>query len=249
MQYMMHIQDYSKIRQDSEGILVVDKPCGVTSHTVVNWARKTFGVRKIGHTGTLDPLASGMLLVLVGRKYTKQQQKYLKLDKEYAVVFELGHATDTYDCSGAEVKRASVSEVMSLSEKRIKDSILSFVGEVEQEVPLYSAVKRKGKKLYELARSNTAGEVVLPIKKVTIYSISDIHIWQNSDSTKRFVSCTILCSSGCYIRSLVNDIGLQLSVGATMTALRRKKIGEFELDSTAICPVIPAKWFRIPVSG
>ena len=164
-------------------------------------------------------------------------------------MFELGHATDTYDCSGAEVKRASVSEVMSLSEKRIKDSILSFVGEVEQEVPLYSAVKRKGKKLYELARSNTAGEVVLPIKKVTIYSISDIHIWQNSDSTKRFVSCTILCSSGCYIRSLVNDIGLQLSVGATMTALRRKKIGEFELDSTAICPVIPAKWFRIPVSG
>ena len=150
------------------GILLVDKPTGITSHDVVYKVRKKTGVKRVGHTGTLDPLATGLLIVLVGREFTKRQTEFLKLDKDYICEAQLGVETDTYDVDGKTIKEASWEELKKITETDFKRALDNFRGEINQTVPPYSAVKIKGEKLYEKARKGEIIQEDLPSRRVLI---------------------------------------------------------------------------------
>lgn len=232
----------------SEGILLVDKPTGVSSHTVVNWARKLSGIRKIGHTGTLDPLATGLLILLIGKKYTRMQEQYLKLDKEYICTAQLGLTTDSYDCDGKIVSQVDPGELSAISREAIDSLLPEFTGEIIQTVPGFSAVRVGGRKLYALMReaenSKTDSSRIienLPKRQVQIYDLELLEFSSDttvSSSALVTVSLRVRCSSGTYIRSLVHDIGQKLGVGATVIALRRTQIGELSIDQALMCPLI-----------
>jgi len=200
------------------GILVVNKEKGYTSRDVVNIVSKILGTKKVGHTGTLDPIAEGVLVLTVG-KCTKLCDYLTSNDKEYIAEFVLGYETDTLDNTGEVLKR---SEKIVSSEEIIK-CINSFVGEYDQVVPKYSAVKINGKKLYEYARNNVS--VDLPSRKVLI---KDIEVLSVGESIK--IKCSV--SKGTYIRSLIRDIGGTLGTYATMTSLVRIKQGIFSIDNS-----------------
>lgn len=200
------------------GILIIDKPVDYTSRDVVNIVGKKFHTKKVGHTGTLDPLATGVLVVTLG-KYTKLNDVLTSTYKEYIATMQLGIKADTLDITG------NIQEIkeVNLNELTIKEGILHFKGIYNQEVPLYSAVKVNGKKLYEYAREGL--DITLPKKNVEIKNIEIISIKEN------IVTFKVLVSKGTYIRSLIRDIGEFLNVGATMTALRRTKQGIFTIEN------------------
>ena len=200
-----------------DGIIVIDKEKGVTSRDVVNDLVHIFHTKKIGHTGTLDPLATGVLVCTLG-KYTKLGEVLTSTYKEYIAEFKLGYKTDTYDIEGTILEENSVS----LTDEEIRDAIMSFKGKYMQEVPIYSSVKVNGKKLYDYARSNM--EVELPKREVDIKELEVLSIKDN------IVEIKCLVSKGTYIRSLINDIGLKLKCGAIMTNLRRTKQGIFNIE-------------------
>lgn len=217
-----------------DGILVINKEHGKTSRDVVNYLNDFFEMRKIGHAGTLDPLATGVLIITLG-KATKLSDILTGEDKEYITTMQLGIKTDTYDISGKVLAEVDVM----VDKKQIIKAINSFQGEYEQEVPIYSAVKVKGKRLYEYARNNE--EVILPKRLVNIKAIEVIKIEDN------LVTFKTLVSKGTYIRSLINDIGNELGCFATMTELTRTKQGDFNLESAVnlkdlkVNDVIPIK--------
>jgi tRNA pseudouridine55 synthase len=213
------------------GILLIDKPSGITSHDVVNKVRRKTGIKRVGHAGTLDPLATGLLILLVGRDATRRQTEFLKLDKEYECTAQIGIVTDTYDVDGKILHKSTVQEINAIKKEDIEGILESFKGEIEQTVPAYSAVKIQGKKLYDLARKGAADDVELPIRKVNIYKLELNRFWQDEVTSGKFFKITVHCSSGTYIRSLVHDIGKQLEVGATVVALRRTKIGTMSVEN------------------
>lgn len=200
------------------GILYVNKGKGVTSFDVVNEISEIFGIKKVGHTGTLDPLAEGVLVVTIGNA-TKIAELLTAEDKEYTAGVLLGVETDTLDITGTVIK----SKPVDLS-KDIEEAVNSFQKTYLQEVPIYSAVKVKGKKLYEYARQKK--EIELPKKKVTIKKIKLL----SSDNDTFLIKA--LVSKGCYIRSLIRDIGLSLDTYATMTTLVRTKQGKISIKDT-----------------
>jgi tRNA pseudouridine55 synthase len=210
------------------GILLIDKSTGMTSHDVVNIVRRQTGVRRVGHAGTLDPLATGLLIVLVGREFTKKQSEFMKLDKEYLCTAKLGIKTDTYDIDGQVISKASWDEVKKITQVNLEKVLENFRGEIEQTVPAYSAVKIKGEKLYEKARKGETKKEDLPKRKVNIKELELIDF--SKDEIKQATSFTlrVACSSGTYIRSLIHDIGQQLKVGAMVKELRRTKIGDLD---------------------
>lgn len=201
-----------------DGILIVDKPQSLTSHDVVDLIRSKFKLKKVGHAGTLDPMATGVLVVLIG-KYTKSSDLFLKDDKEYSATLTLGAASDTGDAWGRIEKSADIEDI---SREDIEEAFNKFRGEIEQVPPSYSAVKFKGKKLYELARKGI--NVKLEPRKVSIkkLNIEDISMPE--------VSFTVICSKGTYIRQLASDIGSSLGCGAHLTKLRRTRSGKFTID-------------------
>ena len=199
-------------------VLYVNKEKGMTSFDVVNEISEIFGITKVGHTGTLDPLAEGVLIVTVG-KATKIAELLTAEDKEYIAGVLLGVKTDTLDITGTVVK----SRPVDLS-KDIEQAVNSFEKTYLQEVPIYSAIKVKGKKLYEYARENK--KVELPRKKVTIKKIKLL----SSDNDTFLIKA--LVTKGCYIRSLIRDIGLSLDTYATMTTLVRTKQGNISIEDT-----------------
>ncbi|UCB53330.1 MAG: tRNA pseudouridine(55) synthase TruB [Candidatus Zixiibacteriota bacterium] len=200
------------------GVLVVDKPTGVTSHDVVQELRRVLGTRRIGHTGTLDPAASGVLLACVG-KGTKVAQFLTGYDKEYRAVVKLGATSDTYDGEG---KIEETEEECQVSPERIRDTIDSFKGEIWQLPPLHSAIKYKGKRLYQYAREKE--EVVRTKRKVEIREISVM------DVNVPYVELKVSCSKGTYVRSLAHDVGQKLGCGAYLFSLRRTRVGPFGLQ-------------------
>lgn len=216
----------SKPTFPSSGVVLVDKPSGITSHDVVDRVRKATGIKKIGHAGTLDPLATGLLIILISREFTKQQSKFLKQDKQYLVTGRLGITTDSYDINGEVVREEDKKEVEKIKKEEIEQALQSFKGEVTQTVPAYSAVKVKGKKLYELARKDKIDPQRLPKRQVTIHLIELVEF----DKEKGEFILKIDCSSGTYIRSLVHDLGKKLGVGATVIQLRRTKIGNMKVE-------------------
>lgn len=197
-------------------IIVVNKPEGFTSRDVVNKIGHILNTKKIGHTGTLDPLATGVLIVTVG-KYTKLNDCIMSSYKEYIAEFQFGILTDTLDITGKVLKQSK----KHFSEKRLKETIKYFNKSYEQEVPAYSSVKVNGRKLYEYARNNE--EVILPKRMV---DIKELELLEFIDNT---VKIRCLVSKGTYIRSLIRDIGTHLNTYATMTKLTRTKQGKFTI--------------------
>ncbi len=203
------------------GILNINKPSGITSHDVVKVIRKIFKGQKIGHTGTLDPLASGVLPICIG-KATKLSDILTAKDKKYRVKCLLGVETDTYDITGKVVEAGIVDK----DEIYIKERIKRFIGKQMQFPPIYSAIKVDGKKLYEYARENK--EVEIKPREIEIFSIENIVY----NSSTHEVSFDVHCTKGTYIRSLVHDIGMKLGTRATMTELTRLKSGDFEIENS-----------------
>lgn len=205
----------------NNGILNIDKPQGITSHDVVDVIRKIFPKNKVGHTGTLDPIATGVLPICIG-KATKLSNELLSENKVYKVKMLLGVETDTYDITGKIV----FANVLNYDEIYIKERIKRFIGKQLQLPPKYSAIKVSGKKAYEYARSGE--EITLKPREIEIFDIDDINV----NLRKRQVSFNVFCTKGTYIRSLVHDIGIKLGCGATMTELRRLKTGEFDIANS-----------------
>lgn len=222
------IASYSQAITDQRGILLVDKPTGPTSHDLVDWLRRVSGVRRVGHTGTLDPLASGLMIMLVGREFTKLQAQFLKSDKTYAVTAQLGVTSDSYDATGNILTKNDSWQ--NIRRVKFQKAVNQFVGQIDQTVPIYSAVKINGEKLYDLARRGQADQIGLPARSVTIYSLRITNF-----SLPHF-TLEVSCSSGTYVRSLIHDIGQTLGVGAVVTALRRTQIGDYSINDAKICP-------------
>lgn len=203
-----------------DGVIIVNKPAGMTSHDVVNRIRKIFKTKKVGHCGTLDPDATGVLVVAVN-KATKLLQFLTADNKEYIATLSLGTATDTYDASG---QVTATKEYVPISDKKILACLNSFVGKQEQIPPMHSAIKVKGKKLYEYARNNETVEI--PRRVITIDYIELISIVDN------LVKFKVGCSKGTYIRSLCFDIAKKLDYPGHMYSLIRSKSGNFSLSDS-----------------
>jgi len=219
------------------GFIVIDKPVGPTSHDVVGRVRRLSGVRRVGHAGTLDPLASGVLLVGLGRA-TRFIEYLVGLPKVYETTIRLGVATTTYDAEGEIVSERPVA--LTLDE--IAAALDAFRGPIRQRVPAFSAVKRDGQPLYKQARRGETPD--LPERDVTIYEL-EMLAWESPDLTLR-----VAASSGTYIRSLAHDLGQALGPGGHITALRRTAVGEFTVAEAvtldALTPDNVAGFLRPP---
>ena len=198
------------------GVINIYKNTGMTSFDVVAMVRRVAKMKKVGHTGTLDPAASGVLPVCLG-KATKIIDYIMENKKVYRVNLKLGMVTDTYDLEGEVLREEDASHI---TKDEILNCINSFVGTIDQVPPMYSALKQNGVRLYQLARQGI--EVHREARKITIYSIENIKIESNDN-----IQMDVCCSKGTYIRSLCYDIGEKLNVGATMTALERIQNGPF----------------------
>ncbi|MBG42729.1 MAG: tRNA pseudouridine(55) synthase TruB [Aequorivita sp.] len=206
-------------------VILIDKPLEWTSFQAVNkvrWLiRKSFGIKKIkvGHAGTLDPLATGLLIICTG-KFTKKIDTFQAQEKEYTGTFSLGATTPSYDLETEIDQTFDISEITS---EKIKKATQQFLGEIQQQPPVFSALKKEGKRLYEFARSGE--EVEIPFRTVTIseFEITKVELPN--------IDFRVVCSKGTYIRSLAHDFGKALNNGAHLSALRRTKIGEFSVEN------------------
>lgn len=204
-----------------DGVIVINKPTGRTSHDMVGFARRLLGIKKIGHTGTLDPDASGVLPLCIG-KATKAADMLTASDKAYRAKMVFGMITDTQDASG----EILAEQPVFATKEEIENAIKSFVGEIEQIPPMFSAIKRDGKKLYELARKGITVE-----REKRRVKIFDIKI-RNVDMENLTAEIDVFCSKGTYIRTLCEDIGLKLGCGAYMNTLVRIKSADFTIEES-----------------
>ena len=211
---MVNNQD---VKNAISGVLVVDKPVGMTSHDVVQAIRNGTGLRRAGHTGTLDPRASGVLVILVGPA-VRLSEYVSASDKRYQAIIRMGSTTDTFDADG---RFTRAEQPINVTEKQFEEALMTFIGEIEQTPPPYSAVKVQGRKAYEMARQ---GEPVdLAPRKITVHHLEVLE-WAPPE-----VVVDVHCSSGTYVRSLANDLGEKLGTGAYLVGLRRTKSGRFSL--------------------
>jgi tRNA pseudouridine55 synthase len=205
-----------------EGLYLINKPRGRSSFSIVAQVRRLSGIKKVGHAGTLDPEAEGLLIVLVGKEFTKQAEKYSKLDKTYEFELKLGEYSTTDDEEGEKTK---VSKKIP-KKSEILEVISSLTGEIDQTPPVYSAIKIDGQRAYKLARKGE--KIDMPTRKV---KISNFEI---KDYNYPYLSLKADVSSGTYIRSLARVIGEQLKAGAYCTQIVRTRIGEFELSKANV---------------
>lgn len=198
--------------------LLIDKPLDWTSFDVVRKIRNILKIKKVGHAGTLDPLATGLLIVCTGR-FTKKINEYMLQEKEYTGTITLGAVTPTYDL---ESEPENFKSWDGITEENIKQITKQFTGEILQTPPIHSAIKQKGKPVYLLARKGK--EVILEPRKITISKFEIINI------EKPVISFRVVCTTGTYIRSLANDFGKALGCGGYLSKLRRTRIGEFKAE-------------------
>jgi tRNA pseudouridine55 synthase len=216
-----------------DGVLIIDKPAGLTSHDVVDRVRHLLHERRVGHTGTLDPFATGLLVILVGRA-TRLAQFLSGLEKEYEAIIRLGYATDTGDITGKRIQHSPADSGVPgpWSREAIEAALENLRGEIDQVPPMYSAKKQAGKKLYELARK---GQVVeRKAVRVCIHAFEPIKatgelLKDNLDGTFDF-EVRVACSTGTYVRTLAEDFGKRLNVGAHLAELRRTRVGDFPIS-------------------
>ncbi|MFL2928764.1 MAG: tRNA pseudouridine(55) synthase TruB [Opitutales bacterium] len=202
-----------------EGILLVDKPAGITSHDIVDRLRRKLKMKKIGHAGTLDPLATGLMIMLIG-KATKVSQFLISLDKRYEGEFLLGVETDSQDSDGQVVQEKPVSP--EINEERVKEEMKSFLGDQYQTPPMFSAKKIDGVPLYKMARKGKTVE-----REPRFIRINELSL-KNWDSPRGEFS--MACSKGTYVRTVLHDLGQRLDCGAHLTSLRRTQIDQFEIE-------------------
>lgn len=222
--YVNNRKDKSIVAKDSkippthpQGILLVDKQVGSTSFRLVSLLRKLTGIRKIGHAGTLDPFATGLMVMLVGQKFTKLSDQFLTSNKQYLASIHLGITTDSYDCDGVTISTSDI--IPNLNE--VTEVISKFQGEIEQTPPMFSAKKVQGQKLYELARKG----IVIERAKAKVNVQIQLLAYEYPK-----IDILVDCSKGTYIRSLAYDIGQALGCGAHLSSLTRTKSGSFSLD-------------------
>lgn len=209
---------------DERNILFIDKPSGITSFDVIRQLRRKLGIRKMGHAGTLDPLATGLLIIAL-EGATKEISQYMNLDKTYEVLIEFGKISDTYDADG-NIKDQK-SEIKNIEKSELEGALKNFIGEIQQVPPAFSAIRVKGKRAYDLAREGK--EVKLEPRHVTIHSIEVL------DWSWPLVRLRVRCGKGTYIRSLAHDLGQQLGCGGYVKELRRTAIGPYNVtDATSI---------------
>ena len=216
------------------GVIVINKEKGYTSRDVVNVVGKYFNTKKVGHTGTLDPLATGVLVLCIGSGL-KLVEMLMEHDKEYIAKIKLGIETDTLDITGNVLEER---EVPNITKSDIERVLASFIGKIEQQVPAYSAIKVNGKKLYEYARNGE--KVELPIKNIEIY---DLKLISDVIDNSFYIKCRV--SSGTYIRSLVRDIGYKLGTVATMEELERTSLGNFKIEDSYLIDDIKNNNYKI----
>jgi tRNA pseudouridine55 synthase len=221
--------NYTKEEFEQGQVLLIDKPLQWTSFDVIQKLRNILRIRKIGHAGTLDPLATGLLIVCTG-KFTKRINEYMAQEKEYTGTITLGATTPTYDL---ESEPENFKPIDSITEEKIKETIKKFTGEIQQIPPAHSAIKIGGKRVYELARQGK--EVKLEPRKVTIkeFEITSIAL--------PIVEFRIVCTTGTYIRSIANDFGAELQCGGHLSSLRRTRIGAFEASQAIPLDELQAK--------
>ena len=202
----------------TEGILLVDKPSGKTSFSLISALRKKLNIQKIGHAGTLDPFATGVMILLVGRNYTRQSDKFLNDDKEYIAEVKLGVETDSYDRDGNVTSESDIKPTL----ETIEATLQKFQGSVQQIPPMFSAKKKNGKKLYELARQGKSieREPVTVFMEVTLLEYN-----------YPFLKIKVSCSKGTYVRSIAYDLGQLLGCGAHLTELQRTRSGKFKIEN------------------
>jgi len=225
--------------------ILIDKPPNITSHDVVDYLRRVTGERRIGHAGTLDPFATGLLILGIGRAATRELGHFLKSDKEYIATLHLGAASDTYDRTGkiTEVRPPEVSPPEEVKPPQVADLqkiLQKFTGEQEQIPPMFSAKKINGKKMYELARAG----IVVPRQpvKIKIYELEIL------DYAYPSLKIRVRSSSGTYIRSLAHDIGQALGCGAYLKELRRTKIGKYDVaNAHKLEKLAPETWHNFAV--
>lgn len=217
--------------KQKSGFILINKPAGMSSHDVVDKLREITGIRKIGHAGTLDPFARGLLILGIGRKATKKLSYFLKEKKEYRAKIRLGAVSDTYDREGKIV----LKQVKAPSEERVKEVLRKFLGKIKQIPPIFSAKKIKGKKYYQLARKGI--KFSPEPSEVEIYKISLLsYKWP-------YLQIKVSCGSGTYIRSLAKDIGEALNCGGYLEELVRTRIGKFSLEKAVeISQLTPESW-------
>jgi tRNA pseudouridine55 synthase len=213
----------------SHGFILINKPVGPTSHDIIYQLRKITGVKKIGHAGTLDPFASGLLIVAIGREATKRIDLFVKQDKEYVARLQLGATSDSHDLTG-KILKSDKPHVPT--EDEIKKVLEKFIGELEQIPPMFSAKKVAGKKLYKLARK---GEVVeRQPSLINVYGIEVLkYQWP-------VLELKVKCSTGTYVRVLAHDIGKLLGCGAYLTQLQRTKIGDYNIKKAVVLEQLAA---------
>ena len=225
--------------------ILINKPSGPTSHDIIDQLRRITGIKKIGHAGTLDPFASGLLFIAISRESTRELQNFVGLDKEYIATLKLGIVSDSQDRTG-EIrtlkhkntrlpKTGTGGQVKTLKQTDIKNVLNKFIGKQEQIPPMFSAKKVKGKKLYNLARKGIEIE-----RKPSNIEIYDIQLLEFKDSD---VIIKVKCSSGTYVRTLAHDIGQDLGCGAYLEELERTKIGKYDLkDSVKVEELTKENW-------
>lgn len=211
-------------------IVSINKPPGWTSFDVVRKIRNITRIKKVGHAGTLDPFASGVLLICLGRA-TKQIQRFMQMPKEYRAELELGTATDTLDVTG---KISETQPVKPLTEETLKQAINGFIGEIEQRIPNYSAAKVKGQRLYKLARQGK--EVPVRYKRVHIYRMELLRY------REPVVEFSVLCSRGTYVRTLGADLAQKLGTVGFLRSLTRTRIGDYTIEQSMTIPDFEKEW-------
>jgi tRNA pseudouridine55 synthase len=211
-----------------DGLLLIDKAGGITSHDVVALVRKRLGAQKVGHCGTLDPLATGLLLIVVGRA-TKIQDLLMSEDKEYVGTMKLGEITDSQDCDGQMIEQRPVE---GIEPYRVEAAFQKFHGDFYQTPPMVSAIKRDGVPLYKLARQG----------KIVDREARFVHVYAHEIRAIRLpeIDFRVICSKGFYVRTYAHDIGLELGCGAHLSALRRTKSGRFTVEGSLTVPELNA---------
>lgn len=216
---ILHFSEWLSIAENAGAFALIDKEFLWTSFDVIAKLRKVTGIKKIGHSGTLDPRATGLLILAFG-KATKRLIEFQNLDKTYNATIKIGATTKSYD---GEYEEENIKEISNINFQTIIDTVYSFTGEIQQIPPMFSAKQFEGKRLYKLARKNK--NIEISPKKVIIYSINVL----NFDLP--FININVECSTGTYIRSLAKDIGDKLNTGAYLYQLRRLKIGDYQVEN------------------
>lgn len=225
----------------TSGMLLVDKPAGMTSHDVIDRVRRITGERTVGHAGTLDPFATGLLLVAVGRSATKELNNFVGLDKVYEAEILLGKNSTTFDPEG-EITDAPCP---TITKSAVDAAVTSLTGPINQIPPMHSAIKIDGQKLYDLARQGIT--VDRPPRAVTVFSFTILSTLPADGITLPCtLSARIHCGSGTYIRALARDLGEALGTGGYLTALRRTKIGPYSIrEAVKLTELSPQNWIDV----